>query len=119
MKARCHSPNATGYHNYGGRGISVFPEWIKSFEAFARDVGPPPSKAHSLDRFPDTNGNYQPGNVRWATKKEQLRNQRKNISVTVDGRKMSLAEAVELKGLKYNTVLYRIRRGKTPAEALA
>lgn len=74
MRKRCLQPNCKAWPNYGGRGIRISPRW-DSFENFLADVGPKPSPAHSLDRI-DVNGNYEPGNVRWATKVEQARNTR-------------------------------------------
>src|SRR5882672_1172323 len=74
MKARCYRKSHNSYPRYGGRGITVCPKWLGSFETFLSDLGKRPSKKHSLDRFPDQNGNYQPGNVRWATKSEQMLN---------------------------------------------
>lgn len=83
MKGRCYNPNFPNYKNWGGRGIKVadryrFGEGGKSgFECFFEDVGLRPTPQHSLDRWPDFNGDYAPGNVRWATKKEQGANRRK------------------------------------------
>jgi hypothetical protein len=73
MHQRCRNPKATKHHLYGGRGISVCERW-KKFEHFYADMGPRPSKDHSLDRYPDNDGNYEPGNVRWATRSEQEKN---------------------------------------------
>lgn len=77
MKARCHNPNASNYCYYGGRGVSVCPEWRDNFEQFFADMGPRPSLKHSVDRI-DPNGDYAPMNCRWATHQEQMQNQRRH-----------------------------------------
>lgn len=76
MNTRCHNPKATRFKNWGGRGITVSDEWHHDFAAFLEHVGRRPSPHHSLDRFPNPDGNYEPGNVRWATAKEQAQNKR-------------------------------------------
>lgn len=75
MIARCESPTANGYAYYGGRGIRVCGRWRASFFDFLADAGPRPSASHTLDRI-DGDGHYEPGNVRWATMKEQAQNRR-------------------------------------------
>lgn len=78
MLRRCNNPNSHEFKYYGGRGITVCAEWLNSYEAFLAHLGRRPSPQHSVDRFPDNNGNYEPGNVRWATRHQQSLNQRRN-----------------------------------------
>ena len=75
MVARCTNPNHKDYRWYGARGITVCPEWMESFDAYYAYVGDAPAPGLTLDRI-DNDGNYEPGNVRWATKLEQTRNRR-------------------------------------------
>jgi hypothetical protein len=75
MKARCNNPNNHNYNYYGGRGISISNEWEKSFTYFITDMGLKPSKEYSIDRI-DPNGNYEPTNCKWSSKKEQSINRR-------------------------------------------
>jgi hypothetical protein len=82
MKQRCSNPKDGAWKNYGGRGIQVCERWISSFENFLADVGKRPSPEFSLDRFPNNDGNYEPGNVRWATKQDQIDNQRKHVALS-------------------------------------
>jgi hypothetical protein len=76
MKRRCNNPNTLDWPLYGGRGVRVCREWEDSFEAFFNYIGKRPNSTMSIDRYPDTNGNYEPGNVRWATPSEQIRGRR-------------------------------------------
>jgi len=75
MKERCYQPTHVGYKYYGARGVKVCERWRRRFAAFLQDMGPKPSRAHTLDRK-DTDGDYEPGNCRWATQVEQRMNQR-------------------------------------------
>lgn len=71
---RCNNKNDKDYRNYGARGIKVCKRWSDNFYDFVRDMGLKPSTAHSLDRYPDNDGNYDPSNCRWATIVQQNRN---------------------------------------------
>ncbi len=92
MKARCLNSKLKNYHLYGGRGITVCNRWRDSFQNFLDDMGIRPSPKHSLDRFPDMNGNYEPGNCRWATKAEQAHNMRSNKWLECSGKIMIVAD---------------------------
>jgi hypothetical protein len=117
MKQRCHNPEAVGYNNYGRRGIKVCDRWLHSFENFLEDMGRRPSKNHSLDRI-DNNGNYEPENVRWATRDQQNINNSTTLYLEHQGIKMTLLEWAYKTGMKYCTLLTRIRRGWAVERAL-
>lgn len=75
IKKRCSQPSHHAYHYYGGRGITICREWADDFGAFLKHVGRRPADHYQLDRI-DNDGNYEPGNVRWATRTQQMRNRR-------------------------------------------
>lgn len=77
MITRCYNPKSTHYKYWGGRGITICPRWRESYENFLADLGRKPSRRHSIDRWPNPDGNYEPGNVRWATPSQQRQNQRR------------------------------------------
>lgn len=116
MRARCNNPNAEKYPLYGGRGIAVDPRW-DDFEVFLADVGRRPSPRHSIDRI-DNDGNYEPGNVRWATPKEQARNKTNNVRVLFDGKMVTITELAEIHAICPLLLSQRIRRGWTLERAL-
>lgn len=91
MIGRCEEPSTTGYRLYGGRGIRVCARWRRSFLDFLADVGPRPSADHSLGRI-DHDGHYEPGNVRWETKAQQLASRRpRNMARTMPVRQSGAA----------------------------
>lgn len=115
MKQRCHNSNYWQYKNYGGRGIVVCDRWRSSFEAFTLDVGERPSPLHTIDRI-DNDGNYEPGNVRWATRKEQNRNRRSNLVIEWNGEKRPLVEWAEILGFSYGALVLRLGHYKWSVE---
>jgi hypothetical protein len=105
---RCYNKNVKAYSLYGGRGIQVCDKW-KSFLAFFADVGEPPTGT-SLDRI-NTDGNYEPGNVRWATPREQCNNKRNNTIIEYNGKKQTVANWARETGIEKSVLLYRIKTG--------
>lgn len=110
IKDRCHNPNDPAFDRYGGRGIFVCKEWMDSFETFYGDMGPRPSRHHSIERV-ENNGPYSKDNCIWADKKTQGRNKRNNIKVMHNGREYVLSELAETTGLDYSMLLARVNRG--------
>ncbi len=116
MKNRCTNENATNYAIYGGRGITVCRRWL-DFEKFWLDMGPTWAKDMSLDRI-DPNGNYEPGNVRWATDAQQGLNRRNHVMIATPDGQLPLAEAARRSGVGYQTISARMRYGWKPEELL-
>lgn len=111
-KNRCYNSNDKGYPNYGGRGIGMHPEWINNFQSFLKymldNFGFCPPK-YELDRYPNNNDNYMPGNVRWADKKQQNRNRRNAVIVKFEGRDQSLVELSERYNINSDLVYKRVK----------
>lgn len=118
MKWRCTNPNASDYDFYGGRGITICSEWRYSFESFLAHIGPMPQPGLTVERIDNTNGSYEPGNVRWATRMEQGANRRDNVYLTAFGLRLHVAEWGRRTGIPYRTIFRRLRRGMTHEEAL-
>lgn len=118
MIQRCENERSKDFGNYGGRGIRVCDEWRKSFEQFAKDVGERPSGKYSLDRFPDKSGDYTPGNVRWATQTEQMRNTRVNRLLTVRGETKCVTEFASQYGISRKCIAHRLQRGWSDEKAV-
>jgi hypothetical protein len=118
MKSRCYNKSTPGYRYYGGRGVRVCSQWKKSFTNFLADVGRRPTPLHSLDRFPDRNGNYEPKNVRWATQVEQQNNRNSNVFMTLGSETFTAAIWARRLGLDPRNVARRVRNGWSDFDAL-
>ena len=118
MKARCVNSNRKDYSRYGGRGVKVCAQWMNSFENFLKDMGERPSKDHSLDRI-DPAGNYEPGQCKWSTSKQQSRNRRSNTLLTHKGKTQCIAAWAEELDLKQPTICKRLARGWSIERALS
>lgn len=110
MLNRCSKPNRDSYKYYGGRGIKVCERWHK-FENFIADMGRRPHGQYSIDRYPNNNGNYEPGNCRWATYRQQTRNRRSTEWITFGGKSQLLVDWAKDLGIKQHCLRRRINRG--------
>jgi len=115
-KSRCLNKKDFKYRIYGARGIIMSPEWVNDFTSFIKYMGPCP-KGHSLDRI-NVNGNYEPGNCRWASAKEQALNTRKNVYCNIFGRRMTLSQIADELKLTRQYVHSRIRYHNDDPEVL-
>ncbi len=116
MIRRCTNPKSHAYASYGGRGIRVCKRWMQSFDNFISDMGPRPSRKHSIERV-DNNGNYNPKNCRWALSLEQQQNTRYNKNITYEGRTMCIAAWARELGMNVRTLTARLRHKKWSVKA--
>lgn len=117
MIARCEVQGNASYERYGGRGIKVCERWRNSFEAFLEDMGERPSKDYQIERE-DNDGDYEPSNCRWATRKEQARNRRNNRRLTHEGETLTVAEWAERTGMTKGQLMNRVNLGWTDERIL-
>jgi hypothetical protein len=116
MKSRCQNPRHTAFQFYGGRGIKVCERW-QVFTNFFADMGERPTLRHEIDRI-DTNGHYEPGNCRWATRKEQQNNIRSNRFVTIGSVRWNVVQWSEATGTSQRLISQRLSRGWPEREAV-
>lgn len=116
MISRCYTPSASGFSNYGGRGIIVFQAWRDSYAAFLSDMGECPD-GYSIERI-DTNGHYVPENCKWIPRPQQARNTRRNRNA-VPGDMTPLVVSALGAPVEYNSVRQRLNRGWSATEALS
>ncbi len=116
MRQRCKNPNHEKYESYGGRGIRVCERW-ESYANFIEDMGRRPGSGYSLDRV-DNDGDYEPGNVRWATQAEQLRNWRRGIMIEHNGLRLCAKDWAKNAAVSYQAFTNRIKAGWDVESAL-
>lgn len=119
MKQRCYNPKHKSWGNYGGRGIKVCDRWLNSFEDFFSDMGRKPSPKHSLDRYPNNDGNYEPANCRWGTDEQQRLNTRGKVRLVLNGENTYLGKFASFLNVNAETLMYHLKKGKSPDEILA
>lgn len=117
IKVRIYNPRSKYYDKYGGRGISMCPQWRESFTSFLRDMGPRPSDRHSIERV-DVNGDYCPSNCVWALPVTQQNNRRNNTRVLFRGETKNLGQWARHFGIKPSTLCQRLKHGWTMERAL-
>lgn len=110
LKKRCYNMNGPDYPLYGARGIRVCNRWLEDFVNFFMDMGERPSSKHSVDRI-DSNGNYEPGNCRWATALQQARNTSRNVRYEYQGRSLTIKEWCDELNLPLGSIKSRLADG--------
>lgn len=124
MKNRCYQTSSINYDNYGGRGINICKRWLDgengktAFQCFLLDMGIRPSNKYSLDRI-DSNGNYELGNCRWATRDIQGENRRTTIYIIVNGENMMLTTAMKKYRVSIGTYYRAEKNGLSRIESFA
>lgn len=116
MRKRCDDPNSKGFANYGARGIKVCARW-KNFENFLADMGERPAGTQ-IDRYPNNDGDYESGNCRWATPKQNSNNRRVCHAIEFRGRTQNIKEWAAELGVSHQSIAYRLKAGWTVEEAL-
>lgn len=116
MKRRCLIKNDKRYHDYGGRGIKICEQWAYNYPKFLQDMGRAPSKHHSIERI-NNDGNYEPNNCKWSTRKEQQNNMRSNVIIEYNGETKTLAMWCDYLKLRYGTISTRLKRGWSIVDA--
>ena len=116
MMQRCYSSYSEQYVNYGARGILVCDRWHE-FTNFLQDMGEAP-KGRSLERI-NNDGNYEPGNCRWATPSEQARNKRNTRLLTHNGETLPVSDWADRLGCHAKVITKRLKRGWNPSEAVS
>lgn len=119
MKERCRNKNNPLFHRYGGRGISVCSRWLEhgtGFKNFLSDMGERP-QGFTLERI-NNDGNYEPSNCKWASRKEQQRNQEKTRKVIIDGIEYIAADLADIANVKTDTIIERAKAGLSYQEII-
>jgi len=112
IRDRCINPKSTHYHDYGGRGIKMCDSWLHSFDNFIKDMGPRPSNKHTIERI-ENDGDYELGNCKWATRKQQANNRRSNRLFEYNGISQTMQEIIDQTGIKKSTFKSRVYMGWT------
>jgi len=115
MLTRCYNPKSQRYHRYGGRGIRVCEQWVKSFQNFISDMGVAPTELHTIGRI-DNDGNYCPENCRWELPEQQAANTSRSVRVQTDHGEMSAKEAAAFYGVTYGALIQRIQAGRSKSD---
>lgn len=117
IKTRCFNPNYSQRADYGGRGITMYPAWVNDYAAFLAYIGPAPEDAYTVERI-NNDGNYEPGNVVWATRSGNCNNKSNNVLMSYKGETKTATQWANEKGIRPHIVLERLRDGWSTEAAL-